>query len=137
MKMVVMGAMGVGKTTIINILSRSFPAVQFVEICAGGGAKWRKRHISSKRVDMGIIVIEKNRFSMLFLENMISQFHKIPVVIIQMIYRLPSASIEQELAPFYQVIAQHNKVCLPLHIYNVEKCDIDREEYARILQYII
>jgi GTPase SAR1 family protein len=72
MKIVVVGATGVGKTTLIDLLRRRrSPSPEFVEI------SWprRLRHrFSKKRVCLGIIVVEPNRYSMLFLENMFLSF---------------------------------------------------------------
>jgi hypothetical protein len=106
MRIGVVGAMGVGKTTIIEAARRRCaapPNTEFVEMrlpLPQRGAR--------PRVDVCIIVVEKNRYSMLWLERTILEFRAVPTVIIQMTHPLPFASTAEELAPFLDIIKKYN-----------------------------
>jgi ribosome biogenesis GTPase A len=72
---VVIGAMGVGKTALINLLksSKRTSLPKIVEITwPPPRRRWGRQF--SKKISLGIIVVEPNRYSMLFLENMFSAF---------------------------------------------------------------
>jgi len=69
---VVIGAMGVGKTALINLLKKRTSLPKIVEITWPPPRRRGRRF--SKKISLGIIVVEPNRYSMLFLENMFMAF---------------------------------------------------------------
>jgi ABC-type glutathione transport system ATPase component len=114
MRIGVVGAMGVGKTTVIKA-ARNYvpPDTKFIEMrCWGATA-------APRVVDACVIVVEKSRYSMLWLERTILQFRAVPTIIIQMIYPLPSASTDEELAPFLDIIKKYNVNMFPIDYDNI------------------
>lgn len=87
MKIVVVGATGVGKTTFIDLMKRRRTAQngepKFVEISWPRKASDKNKKFSKKRVCLGIIIVEPNRYSMLFLERIYLAFSpEIPKIVV-------------------------------------------------------